>query len=423
MSKTICLKADLFKGSIYRIIFMGLSFLVSLLIAAISGTAIFGSLSLMIVNAAILLIFSGLGTDAALVWHWAGEKLNPRAGYSFVTLSGLVQLLLFGMAEWISLQVWDKTLLARGSAQTFLWPETLYFVGLVLLEKWGSLFYATHKAVRANQILATISFVFAMFLAFSVRGLGIGVDDPFSLFAGYTFIQGLSLMVAFHLSVPGIRPGRLFSRDIRSLFQFSFLVFITNGIQFLAYRIDYWFIDHYQGEAGVGVYAQANRFAQLLWVVPNILAALLIPALSKREGAMTTSGFMTYPRFLMRWNAILLPLIPLTAWLIYRYLMPASFMPGWEALLWMIPGYYFFGLTLLLAAWFSAMGQLKVNLSGSLICLALITLADAFLIPRLGAIGAALANTFAYSLTTLYFMLRFKARTGIDHLSFWRSKD
>lgn len=417
------MKADLFKGSIYRIIFMGLSFLVGLLIAAISGTAIFGSLSLMIVNAAILLIFSGLGTDAALVWHWAGEKLNPRAGYSFVTLSGIVQLLLFGVGEWISLQAWDKTLLARGSSQTYLWPETLYFVGLVFLEKWGALFYANHKAVRANQILAIISFVFALFLAFSVRGIGIRVDDPFSLFASFTFIQGLSLMVAFHLSVPGIRPGRLSGKDMRSLFQFSFLVFITNGIQFLAYRIDYWFIDHYHGEEMVGVYAQANRFAQLLWIVPNILAALLIPALSRKDGAMTIPEFMTYPRFLTRWNAILLPLIPLTAWLIYKYFMPASFMPGWEALVWMIPGYYFFGITLLLAAWFSAMGQLKVNLSGSLICLGLIILADALLIPRWGTVGAALANTFAYSLTTLYFMLRFKARTGIDHLMFWRSKD
>ncbi|MDX1954928.1 MAG: polysaccharide biosynthesis C-terminal domain-containing protein [Chitinophagaceae bacterium] len=417
------MKTDLFKGSIYRIIFMGLSFLVGLLIAAISGTAIFGSLSLMIVNAAMLLIFSGLGTDAALVWHWAGEKLNPRAGYSFVTLSGLVQLLLFGMGEWVSLQVWDETLLARGSAQIYLWPETLYFVGLVLLEKWGSLFYATHKAVRANQVLASISFVFALFLAFSIQGIGIRVDDPFSLFAGFTFIQGLSLMVAFHMSVPGIRPGRLSRREIRSLFQFSFLVFITNGIQFLAYRIDYWFIDYYQGEAGVGVYAQANRFAQLMWVVPNILAALLIPVLSRKEGAMKTPEFMTYPRFLMRWNALLLLLVPFTAWLIYQYLMPASFMPGWKALLWMIPGYYFFGLTLLLAAWFSAMGHLKVNLTGSLICLVLIIVADASLIPRWGAMGAALANTLAYSLTTLYFMLRFKARTGIDHLSYWRSKD
>lgn len=420
LPKTNCLKTEILKGSLYRFLFMGLSFLAGLLIAALSGTALFGQISLMIVNAAVLLIFSGLGTDAALVWHWAGERVNPRAGYSFVILTGVIQLMVFGVAEWLSMKIANQTLLTGHEGSSHLYLETLYFLGIVLMEKWGSLFYASHKAIRANQILAIISLVFVAFLFTAYRGRGVRVEDPLSLFAAYTFIQGLSLTVAFHFAAPGSRPGRIRRTDLSSLFSFSFLVFITNGLQFLAYRIDYWFLDHYYGESEVGIYAQANRFAQLFWVAPNILAALLIPSLSRKDGNMGLSDFLAYPRLLMKGGVALLVAVPGSAWLIYKFLMPESFLPGFGALVRMMPGYYFFGLTLLLAAWFSAMGRLKVNLLGSLICLLLITLADALLIPAYGSHGAAWANTVAYSVTTLYFMIRFRSRTGTPLSAYWQ---
>lgn len=423
LPKTNCLKAELLKGSIFRLLFMGLSFLAGLLIAAISGTELFGRLSLMIVNAAVLLIFTGLGTDAALVWHWAGERLNPRAGYSFVILTGLLQLILFGAGEWISVRMMNQTLLTGHEGNSYLYLEVLYFTGIVLMEKWGSLFYAAHKATRANQVLALVSLVFVVFLLGAYQGKGVKVEDPLSLFAAFTFIQGLSLTVAFHFAVPDSRPGMLSRADLKSLFSFSFLVFVTNGLQFLAYRIDFWFLDHYFGESEVGIYAQANRFAQLFWVVPNILAALLIPSLSRKEGAMLLHDFLAYPRLLVKWNLALVLAIPLVAWLIYQYLMPETFMPGFGALWRMLPGYCFFGITLILAAWFSAMGQLKVNLAGSALCLVLITLADAAFIPVYGSNGAAWANTVAYSLTTLYFMIQFMHHTKSPIMAFWKKNN
>jgi hypothetical protein len=72
----------LLRGFIFRVIFTGIGFLVSLLIAKLAGANQFGTLSLMIVNAAFIYIITGLGTDAAIVWHGiAGHN------YSFFTLS------------------------------------------------------------------------------------------------------------------------------------------------------------------------------------------------------------------------------------------------------------------------------------------------------------------------------------------------
>ena len=56
---------SLIRGFIFRCIFTGVQFCIGLLIAKFAGTDQFGILSLMIVNAALIQIITGLGSDAA----------------------------------------------------------------------------------------------------------------------------------------------------------------------------------------------------------------------------------------------------------------------------------------------------------------------------------------------------------------------
>jgi O-antigen/teichoic acid export membrane protein len=70
----------------------------------------------------------------------------------------------------------------------------------------------------------------------------------------------------------------------------------------------------------------------------------------------------------------------------------------------MLPGFYFFSITLLFAAYFSAKNILWINLVGSSICLIIIVIADLLLIPDFGIKGAAIANTIAYTLATAFTM-------------------
>jgi len=66
---------------------MGFNFLVGLFIAAVSGTETFGVISLMVVNAAVFSIVTGLGADSAIVWHGASQKLNSEKIFSFTFFS------------------------------------------------------------------------------------------------------------------------------------------------------------------------------------------------------------------------------------------------------------------------------------------------------------------------------------------------
>lgn len=402
---------ELIKGSFYRALYLGISFGTGLLLAALAGTELYGTISLMVVNTAILLIFTGLGTDAALVWHWSGEKIKPATGFSFVLLTAALQLFLFGVGEYLMIKFQGRTLLTGRPGTADLSSEVMYFTGMVWMEKWTNLFYAHQRPNRANAWLAGVSLIFLAVLGAAYQKAGIRVTDPIALFAGFTFVQGLVLLVVFSVFTLPVGPGKITWAETRGLFSFSLLVFVTNTLQFLAYRIDYWFLEYYQDDSTVGIYAQANRFAQLLWFFPTIWAGLLIPQIARKEAPLGREGFIRQTRQLTFVTLLLLPVVLIAAWLLYRYFLPSGFQEGYSVLIRMIPGYALFSLTLLLAAWFSAQGKLKVNLIGSLLCLALIGAADACWIPRYGLHGAAWANTFAYSLTTLYFILRFRSHT------------
>jgi Na+-driven multidrug efflux pump len=79
----------------------------------------------------------------------------------------------------------------------------------------------------------------------------------------------------------------------------------------------------------------------------------------------------------------------------------------------MLPGFYFFSITLVLAAYFSAKRFLWMNFTGSLICLFIIAIADILLIPVWGITGAAWANLAAYTAASVFNILIFKIKTGI----------
>jgi O-antigen/teichoic acid export membrane protein len=70
------------------VIFTGIGFLISLLIAKLAGADQFGTLSLIIVNAAFVHILTGLGTDAAIVWHGiAGKNYSRDKMFSFTMIT------------------------------------------------------------------------------------------------------------------------------------------------------------------------------------------------------------------------------------------------------------------------------------------------------------------------------------------------
>ena len=100
-------------------------------------------------------------------------------------------------------------------------------------------------------------------------------------------------------------------------------------------------------------------------------------------------------------------------WLILNYFL-VTYLAAFRVFLFFLPGMILFCLTILLAAYFSARKDLRVNLFISLLCLILITMLDILLIPAFGIAGAACAQTIAYGVSGLTSLIVFSKKESVD---------
>jgi len=397
----------LLRGFIFRIVFTGIGFLISLLIAKLAGAGQFGSLSLIIVNAAFIHIITGLGTDAAIVWHGiSGNDYGRNKIFSFTIITTGIQLFFFYIIAILAYLFLGHTLLGGSYDLKIFIAEIIYFTGLVLMDKFLSLYYSQHEAKLCNKIVAIVSgLLFLVVLIIWAIRPAIISNYPIWIYSLFIFIPAFILSFFFIVKFNPVFKN-ISQEEMKSFSSFSFVVLITNIIQFVAFRADYWFLNFYYDNTIVGVYAQASKFAQLLWIIPGVLAGLIIPALKNENQKLTESAFISVCRVLFYAHLFLSLLLIGVSLVIYTFFLPPVYFNGFLSLLIMLPGYLLFTITTILAAYFSANRLLKVNLIGSVLCCLIILLLDRLLIPALSYKGAAIANLIAYSVTSIYFIYR-----------------
>ena len=416
----------LLRGFIFRIIFTVIGFLISLLIAKLAGANQFGSLSLIIVNAAFIYIITGLGTDSAIVWHGiSGDSYGRDKVFSFTIITASIQLLFFYIIAILGFLFLGHTLLGGSFDLNVFFAEVIYFTGLVLLDKFLSLYYSQHEAKLCNKILAIVSGVlFLVVLVIWAIRPDLIAKYPIWTYSLFVFIPAFILFVFFVLKFnPSVKS--ISQEEYRSFSSFSAIVLITNIIQFVAYRADYWFISSYYDHDAVGIYAQVSKFAQLLWIIPGILAGLLTPALKNEHQKLADNAFISICKLSFYIHIILGLILIVISFLIYQFFLPAVYFDGFYSLLIMIPGYLLFTVTTILSAYFSAHRLLKINLMTSVICCALMLLLDLLLIPTMSYQGAAIANLFAYAIATFYIITRSMTfiKTSLRELFILRKSD
>lgn len=411
----------LFKGAFYRLLGVGFNFLIGFLIAMLSGKELFGSISLLLVNAGILYLITGWGNDASILWHGAGQSLSYSKTYTLALSAMVFQILLYLVFSSLYMQWTGRLLLSQLGTKMYLY-ECAFFAGLVITEKYSSLMFSRQQTLACNSMVALYNVMaFALLILLYLRPFLFKMD-PFQLFCLLTLGRGIWLALFFHWQAGAIRLVAAERQELRSFFHFSILVFATNILQLFAYRIDYWLINYYHDRGAVGVFSQACRFAQLLWVVPTVLAAVIPQSILKKEAGLSEKELQQVLKLMALVNLILTPLLLLVAFIAYRYWL-TDFSQGFTAILLMLPGVYLFGMVIPLPAFFSAKRLLWINFFGTLICLLLILVLDLWLIPIWGGNGAALANSVAYSVAAifLYYNFNLKTNTSIKLFFSWNT--
>jgi O-antigen/teichoic acid export membrane protein len=350
-----------------------------------------------------------LGTDAAIVWHGiSGKGYSRNKIFSFSLITAAIQLLFFYIIAILGFLFLGHTLLGGSYELSIFFAELTYFTGLVCMDKFLSLYYSQQETRLCNKILAIVSgILFLILLVIWIALPGLISKYPIWIYSLFIFIPSLILSLFFLVRFNPVVTS-ISQEELKSFSSFSFIVLISNTIQFIAYRADYWLLSIYYDHDVVGVYAQAAKFAQVLWIIPGILAGLITPALKHQERKLTDSELLSLCRVTFYTHFVFSVILISVSFFIYKFFLPPDYYNGFSSLLIMIPGYLVYIITTILAAYFSANRLLKINLSGAILCCLLIVILDLLLIPSMSFKGAAIANLLAYSVTTFYIMARSK---------------
>ena len=71
--------------------------------------------------------------------------------------------------------------------------------------------------------------------------------------------------------------------DLRYFLGYSGISFICSLLQFLNYKMDFWIINYFYGNANLGIYSLSATLAQLVWILPQSIALILFPMSSYME--------------------------------------------------------------------------------------------------------------------------------------------
>lgn len=406
--------ATLASNVIYRILNIIFTVGTVVVFSRLCGPAGFGMFSLLLVNVALLNLVTSFGIDSSVTYHQASSSIVPGKIFSFIYMVLFLQLLAALLVELI-FHATHQTywILAGGSVRNLLVALAL-LIAISLAEKYTSLFNGKQLFSLVSAILAvTNALIFLVFLVIYFFDKHYPPADLIEIYVFAMVFQTLVLIVSYHtMTSTPLKWTRFSGADFKIFFSYSLLAFAANFLQFLAYRMDYWMIDYFSNEKALGIYALAVRLDQLFWILPLVFAGIIFPGVTASKNLYDHKPLLSLIRITNTINVALgLLALVVAPWLI-PVLFGAEYQGSVAAFSILLPGIVIFSIATLLAAWFAGMKDLKTNLTGSAICLAIIAVLDILLIPRLGINGASLASSIGYSITGFYFIYRYCSTTG-----------
>ncbi len=392
----------------------------------------------------ILMIFNSV-VAGVIVAHWLGAEGVGQLAVINVTVATIVQLGSFGLPSSNTYFIaQDQERFRAAAMNSLIFALAIGSILAIALSALGSLRQDWFSFIPPELIrIAAISIPFQLITLIGLNTLlAVGKVKEFNFLdlAGQSFVlinavaallvlnRGLETLITLNTATSvlvSLAVTALLVISARNLAQskwradIAFLRrMIAYGLKFhvsilagaIMLRADLLVVNHFRGPAEAGVYSVASQFALLLMLLPGVIATLLFPRVTAEQDARgeTTCLVTRYTTLIM--FLCCLGAVPFS--LLLPLLYGAAFTDATRLLLILLPGVYLIGLESVLVQHFNALGLPRAIPLYWVITLALNLVLVFALVPRFGALGAAVASTISYAAIFALVALHFHTSTG-----------
>ncbi len=278
-----------------------------------------------------------------------------------------------------------------------------------------SLFIGTQDIKRYNlytvlQQLLHVIFLVILILVADVRDVSL-----------YFLAQVICLLILATVSTLqilrkcSIRNFILSKKVFSDMLEYGWKTQLSAFVQFLNYRLSFYFLEHFQGLAAVGIFSIGITFSEAIWTITRSIAVVLysdvVNSRSHAESIQKTKASLKVAFSLMAVFFIGIILIPSE---VYVLIFGKDFGETRFIMLLLTPGIFAIAVSDMIGYYFSAVKELRILNIKSFVGLIITIVFSLIAIPRWGITGACVVTVTSYVVSAAILFRRFYQTTGFS---------
>ncbi len=370
-----------------------------------------GTISIVIANVALVSFFSSIFSGSSTSYFARKFKVEQVLVYSYLWsfIVGTAVPLIFSFAA--------------------IQNEFLYYlIGISVLSSLLStnisLFIGTQNIRFFNIYTVLQQLVHVLFIAILIYI--VKLKDVSVYFLAQIFCLAFLFLTSFFLILKKCKLSEFsFSKSVfLNMFEYGWKTQLSAFIQFLNYRLSFYFLEYFEGIAAVGIFSIGITFSEAIWTITRSIAVVLysdvVNSESREESIVKTKSSLKLSFSLMLIFVLGIIIIPA---FIYTEIFGNEFSETKQIMLLLAPGILAIAVSDMIGYYFSGIKELKILNIKSIVGLLITVGFSFFAIPKWGIWGACFVTTSSYVVSAAILFWKFYQSTEFKIRDYIISKD
>ncbi|WP_126652705.1 lipopolysaccharide biosynthesis protein [Chryseobacterium aureum] len=405
------MQLTIIKTFVSRFLILILSFGLVIFSTNMWGSEGKGTISIVVANAAAVSFFSSIFSGSSASYFASRFTIEKVLLYAYLwsLLTGLLIPFLFSIAS------------IQGQ-------YLFYLIGISvfssLLSTNISLFIGTQNIKKFNLYTVLQQLVHIIFIGIFVYGFG--KKDVSVYFLAQIGCLALLFLTSFFQIIRKCTVSEIsFSKEVAiNMFEYGWKTQLSAFVQFLNYRLSFYFLEYFEGIASVGIFSIGVTFSEAIWTITRSIAVILysdvVNSKSREESIEKTKASLKLTFILMIGFVLGIIIIPSQ---VYEMIFGKEFRGTKEIMLLLSPGIFAIAVSDMAGHYFSGMRDLKILNVKSIVGLVVTVVFSFIAIPRWGIVGACMATTSSYLVSAFLLFRKFYNSTSFSWKDYMPSKE
>jgi len=354
-----------------------------------------GEIALVLANISIISIFSNIFCGSTIAYHASVLQRNLLISTSFsgafvISLSGaIIFSLVFGSGYFLPLFLISLLMSLTTAIST-------YWLGKNNIKNYNLLTLLNPLLILAALLI--LYFIFkktALNTIYPAYYAGIGIVLLFG-------IAGLAEKETF-------RAFKIGSSEIKSIMRYGVSNEFNYLIQFLNYRLSYYFIARMLGLSQLGVFSIVVSVSEAVWIISRSMSAIHFSnVINSDDQLKSRHETIVFAKQSFLISSLVLALSVLIPQSVYQFVFGNEFGIVRTLIIYLLPGILAISVSNLFGHYFAGKGKLNVVRNKSLIGLIATLILLPLLIRKYQLTGVCITLNISYILSSLYLWLSFR---------------